>query len=69
MKRPSWNTRTSLKNIPKGNKVPAALLKQGLAFQSLGDSSNSRLILMELVKKYPDSTEAKVARSKLDEMN
>jgi TolA-binding protein len=57
-----------IEKYPKGNKVPAALLKQGLAFQNLGDTSNSRLILMELVKKYPESNEAKISQRKLDEM-
>ena len=54
-----------MKNYPKGNKVPAALLKQGLAFSQLKDASNARLVLSELVKKYPDSNEAAIARKKL----
>lgn len=54
-----------IENYPKGNKVPASLLKQGLAFLHLGDKANSRLILQELVKKYPKSNEAKIAKDKL----
>jgi len=54
-----------IENYPEGNKTPAALLKQGLAFSNLGDSANSRLILEELSKKYPKSNEAKIAREKL----
>ena len=42
-----------IEKYPKGNKVPASLLKQGLAFSGLGDKANTRLILTELVKKYP----------------
>jgi tol-pal system protein YbgF len=58
---------TVLEAYPKGNKVPAALLKQGLAFLQLGDTSNARLILNELVKKHPKSNEAQIAGKKLKE--
>ncbi|MBC8432786.1 MAG: tol-pal system protein YbgF [Desulfobacterales bacterium] len=54
-----------IEKYPKGNKVPASLLKQGFAFSSLGDQANTRLILTELVKKYPESNEAKIAKQKL----
>jgi TolA-binding protein len=45
--------------------VQASLLKQGFAFFNLGDKANSRLILNELVTKYPESNESKIAREKL----
>jgi len=54
-----------IENYPKGNKVQASLLKQGFAFLNLGDTSNARLILSELIKKYPTSNEAKIAKRKL----
>ncbi len=54
-----------IEKYPKGNKVPAALLKQGLAFSSIGDQANSKLILEELVRKYPKTNEAKIAAEKL----
>ena len=54
-----------IENYPKGNKVPASRLKQGLAFSNLGDNTNARLILQELIKKHPQSNEAKIARKKL----
>jgi tol-pal system protein YbgF len=54
-----------IENYPKGNKVPASLLKQGLAFKNLGDKANARLILEELIRKYPKTSEAKIARDKL----
>jgi tol-pal system protein YbgF len=54
-----------IEKYPKGNKVPAALLKQGLAFENIGDKANSRIILEDLIKRYPKSTEAKFAREKL----
>ncbi|GAB6142860.1 tol-pal system protein YbgF [Desulfocicer niacini] len=49
-----------------GNKVPAALLKQGYAFANLGEKGNARLILKELIRKYPGAGEAKIAAEKLD---
>jgi len=55
-----------IENYPKGNKLPAALLKQGYAFEKLGETANSRLILKELIKKFPDTSEAKIARKKID---
>ena len=54
-----------IEKYPKGNKVPAALLKQGLAFSNIGDKTNAKLILEELSRKYPQSNEAKVAAEKL----
>jgi len=56
-----------IENYPKGNKVPASLLKQGFAFISLGDKANARLILKELSQKYPESNEGKIALQKLKE--
>lgn len=49
------------KRYAKGNKVPSALLKQGMSFQHLKEKANSRLILEELVKKFPESSEADLA--------
>jgi tol-pal system protein YbgF len=57
-----------IEKYPKGNKVPAALLKQGLAFINLGDKINSRLVLKKLVKKYPKSNEGKIAKQKIKEL-
>lgn len=58
---------TVLETYPKGNKVPAAMLKQGLALLQIGEKSSARLILQELVKKYPKASESKVAAKKLKE--
>jgi tol-pal system protein YbgF len=56
-----------IENYPKGNKVPAALLKQGMAFTQLGDKENARLIFKELIDRFPRSTEAKIAAQKLQQ--
>jgi tol-pal system protein YbgF len=57
-----------IEKYPKGNKVPAALLKQGHAFLALGDKVNSRLIFEELTRKFPQTAEAKMAADKLKEI-
>jgi tol-pal system protein YbgF len=57
-----------IEKYPNGNKVPAALLKQGLAFSNIGDKANAKLILEELSRKYPQSNEAGVAAEKLKEL-
>ena len=54
-----------IENYPKGNKTSGALLKQGLAFLNLDDKANARLILKELIRKFPNSNEANVAKNKL----
>ncbi len=48
-----------------GDKVPAALLKQGFAFAELGDKGDARLILQELIALYPQSQEAVLAQQKV----
>lgn len=53
------------RNYPQGEKVPAALLKQGYSFAELGEKVNARLILQEVIEKYPQSAEAMKAKEKL----
>lgn len=57
-----------IENYPTGNKVPASLLKQGLSFSKLRDRKNAQLILEELVRKHPKSSEADVARKRIKEL-
>jgi tol-pal system protein YbgF len=57
-----------IENYPKGNKIKSALLKQGYAFTNIGDKSNARHILNELIRKYPKSNEAAIARQKLKQI-
>jgi len=53
------------RKYPSGEKVPAALLKQGFAFAELGDKVDARLILQELIARYPQSKEAVKAKEKV----
>jgi tol-pal system protein YbgF len=48
-------------------KAAAALLKQGLAFRALGDEKNARVILQQVVERFPNSEEAKKAKERLGE--
>lgn len=56
------------KNFPEGNKAPYAILKQGLSFQKLGDNASAKLLLQQVIKDYPNTSQARIARAKLIEM-
>jgi tol-pal system protein YbgF len=51
---------------PEGDKIPAALFKQALAFFELGDKSNARNLLRRVIEKYPRSEQAEMAKKKLE---
>lgn len=55
-----------IETYPTGNKVPAALLKQGLSFLKIGETGNARLVFKELIAKHPDTNEARIAKQKLE---
>ncbi len=56
------------KKFPSSNKVPYALLKQGISFQNLGDKVSAKLLLQQVIKDYPNTSQARIARSKLQEL-
>jgi len=53
----------------KSNKYKAALLKQGISFFKLKKDQAGKLVLDDLIKKYPDSAEAKRAQAYLKSGN
>jgi tol-pal system protein YbgF len=53
------------RRYPKGDKVCAAMLKQGFAFAELGDAADARIVLERLIQTYPDCDEASRAKVKL----
>ena len=57
-----------IKNFPTKGKVPAALLKQGMAFKELGDTKSARFVFKKLIENYPLSDEVKLAKEKLREL-
>ena len=54
-------------DYPKAPKAPAALLKQALAFEKLGDSQTAEIIYQKIVSEYPKSDQAKTARQRLQQ--
>ncbi len=50
---------------PQGDKVPAALYKMALSKDKLGQAAESKQTLESLVKRYPLSGEAQLARERL----
>jgi tol-pal system protein YbgF len=55
-----------IKKYPKGNKVPSAMLRQAIAFLEINDKTSTRLLLKKIVNKYPNSSEAQIAKKKLE---
>lgn len=55
------------KKSSKSDKIPAAMLKQGLAFYELKDNNTGKIVLEKLIEKFPDSEQAKSAEKKLNE--
>ncbi len=53
-------------NNPRSDKVPGALLKQGLAFYELKKERIGKTILDQLIEKFPDSEQAGIAKKKLN---
>jgi tol-pal system protein YbgF len=56
------------RDYPGGDKVAAALLKQGLAFLEIGEKEGGVATLQDVVKKYPKSEEAKKAKERLQKL-
>jgi tol-pal system protein YbgF len=54
-----------VRRFAQTDKLAAALLRQGFAFAELGEKLNARLVLQELVEKYPQSAEAPRAKQRL----
>jgi tol-pal system protein YbgF len=57
-----------IKNFPDGEKAPAAMLKQAMSFNELGDGKSARFVLKKLIENYPVSPEAKLAGDKIKEL-
>ncbi len=52
-------------NFPNSNKIPDALLKQGMSFAQLGDTDSAKIVLDKLVKLYPNTPQARMAKKQL----
>lgn len=54
--------------FPASDKTPDAMYKQGLAFLSLSDPKNAKLVFDLIQSKYPKSPAAELARKKASEL-
>ena len=52
-------------NFPKSVKMPNALLKTGFVYYEKGDKNSARSVLEEVVKRFPDTTAARLAGNRL----
>jgi len=57
-----------LKKYPDSEKIPSALLKQGLSFIELGDKKTAKVILEKVVESYTESSEAERAKKELEKI-
>lgn len=57
-----------VKQYPKKEKAPAAMLKQALSFKALKDLKSTQYLLKRLIADYPKSDEAKKAKVFLKEV-
>ena len=56
----------AIAKYPEGDKVPAALFKQALAFLELKDKTNARNLLKRLMERYPNTEQAEMAKKRLE---
>lgn len=56
-----------IEKYPSHSKASAALYKQSLAFESLGEGKKARALLKKLIEVYPASDEAKKAKTRISE--
>ena len=57
-----------IKNYPQKDKVPAAMLKQAMAFKAINDVKSAKYVLKKLGEGFPKSDEAARAKELLKEM-
>ncbi|MFO7784273.1 MAG: tol-pal system protein YbgF [Thermodesulfobacteriota bacterium] len=57
-----------IKDFPKGNKAANAMYRQALAFLEIKDKTSARLLLNKVIKEHPDTSDAELAKSKLDSL-
>ncbi len=60
---------TVLDKYPNGNKVKDSLLKQGMAFARIGDTTAARILFSRLIKNFPDSNQAMIAKKKMEKLS
>lgn len=57
-----------IKDFPKGNKAANAMYRQALAFLEIKDKTSARLLLNKVIKEHPGTSDAELAKKKLDSL-
>jgi len=57
--------RKVVENYPKGDKVPAALLKAGIASARIGEKAAAHKYFVLVIQRFPKSDEARIARERM----
>jgi tol-pal system protein YbgF len=57
-----------LDRYPQGNKAPYGMLRQGAAFERLGDPTAARILYERIVENYPNTPQAQIAQRKLEQL-
>ena len=55
-------------DYPLSPKLPGAMLKLGYVYSDQNDLEQARLILTEVAKRFPDTTEGRLAQGRLEQM-
>jgi TolA-binding protein len=58
-----------IEKYPTNNKVPNAMLRQGVAFELYGDKKSARALYKRLIEKFPTTSEAKTAKERLAKLD
>jgi TolA-binding protein len=56
-------------NFPKGDRVPDAYYKRGIALSAMGQTDRARESFETLMKNYPDHDMARMAKQQVDRLN
>ena len=57
-----------ISDYPQSPKVPGALLKIGYIYEAQRDPAKARGALQNVADRYPDTTEARLAKNRLDKI-
>ena len=57
-----------LQEYPRGKKIPSSLLRMAVAYRNIGDDDLAAGVVRRLVREYPGSEEASVARERFGDM-
>jgi len=56
-------------DFPNHVKAPAALFKQGMAFEKLQDADTAKIVYKKIIAEYPKSDQVEAAKKRLEELS